>query len=142
MSTAKGLELLRTKYNLANGWRYGGGHQKRFFPDSENDKYYTLHDTYHTRYFRLLCETDLGINAQEYLDSKPQKDNCLCEHYIQENCFIYKKTGKNKYKIKVLGNCCIRRLELNGRRCSICHDVHRNRKHNYCNTCNEELSNR
>ena len=136
-STKEGLRLLRQVYTLENGWRYGGGHFKRVWPEPDA-VYYDLVPTRHTRYFMNLCN-EWGIDWEEYLENKKQKDNCICGHYIVENCFIYKIKNNGNPTIKVLGNCCINELDLNGRRCSLCFDKHKSRNHNYCSKCYKDF---
>jgi len=136
MSTKEGLALLARKYNRGNGWKYGGGNFLRIFPGDEDDLHYEYEETYHTRYFLKLCNT-WGVDGLEYLRNKKQKNYCVCGHKIKENCFIYKEVI-NGVKLQILGNCCIKKLQLEGRRCSICNEVHRNTKDNYCKTCRKE----
>ena len=138
MSTKEGLALIANVYCKENGWKYGGGHYYRRFPDKDDDTHYELEETCHTRYFFNLCNDTFHIDGHAYLDNKEQKEKCICEHDIWENCFIYKEYPNGRFKIKVLGNCCIKKLDLQGRRCSICNDVHRNIKDNYCNTCRKD----
>lgn len=139
MTTKEGLEKLKTKYNLQNGWKYGGGNLLRKFPDSEHSAYYDLEETNHSRYFRTLYWGKFKSDPQEFLDSIQQKDKCVCGHDIVENCFIYKENiYNNVWRYKVLGNCCIKKLKLDGRRCSICNGKHISRKDNYCKTCRRD----
>lgn len=138
MSTSEGLKKIATKYNLQNGWKYGGGNLKRVYPEDENAIHYDLVETNHSRYFRTLYRDKFKSDPQEFLDSLIQKDKCVCEHHIVENCFIYKEDIYGRWRFKVLGNCCIKKLQLDGRRCSICNEKHQSRKDNYCKTCRKE----
>lgn len=72
-------------------------------------------------------------------DFPSYKDKCICGQYIKQNCYISKKiNNKCVYNtIIVLGNCCIKRFEIDGRTCENCGDKHLNRKTNYCNACKE-----
>jgi len=60
------------------------------------------------------------------------EDKCICGHPIIKNCYI--TDGR---RILVLGSCCVEKFMPNGikRRCSECHQPHRNRKINKCNEC-------
>lgn len=139
-TTKEGLKLLKHVYTVENGWKYGGGHYKRVFPDSEDATHYELEETPHTKYFKMICN-DNGIDAEEYLANKPHKEKCICGHDIMENCFIYKKLKNGNVKIKVLGNNCIKELELSGRRCSICNEKHNSKNHNFCKDCKKNYDN-
>jgi len=138
MTTKEGLEKLRTKYNIQNGWKYGGGRRKKEFIHGLND--YQIVQTSHSRYFENMLRPqwvkDFGIEP-DYLPT--QKEKCICDHFISENCFIYKIVGK-QIKIRVIGNCCIKKFDLQGRRCQMCDAVHKNRKDNYCNECRVKVA--
>ena len=61
------------------------------------------------------------------------KDNCVCGHYIEENCFI-----TNDVDIIVLGNCCIKKFlpeNKSSRTCEKCKEPHKNHIVNRCNDC-------
>lgn len=63
-------------------------------------------------------------------------DKCLCEHPIQQNCFISKDFDINT--ILIVGNCCIKRfIKQSSKTCEVCQKSHRNSKTNYCNDCKE-----
>jgi len=67
---------------------------------------------------------------------QPHKEYCICDHYIQENCYVVDRRDKNK--IVVIGNCCIKRFlkkENQGRTCERCEKPHRSRKDNFCKEC-------
>jgi hypothetical protein len=134
MTTKEGLERLKLKYNRENGWKYGGGRRKRVYIHGLDE--YTIEETRHSRYYENhLRPSWLEQGVAITNDYFPRhKDKCLCDHPISENCYIYKKEGKN-IKIRVIGNCCIKKFDLQGRTCEICNAVHRNRKDNYCNDC-------
>ena len=54
------------------------------------------------------------------------ENNCVCGHYIKENCYI---TDKTKKELIILGNCCIKKFMKNsGRTCEDCGKPHRNKK--------------
>ena len=56
-------------------------------------------------------------------------DECVCGHFIQQNCYI--TDGK---QILVLGNCCIKKFNpKSSRTCEDCGNPHKNRKVNKCN---------
>jgi hypothetical protein len=89
-------------------WSYCGGDSKQ-----------------HWNYFKL-CNT--GSMKQP-----PHISQCVCYHEIVQNCYI---VNKEKNKILVIGNCCIKRFMKNsGRTCEQCGNPHRNRKQNRCNDC-------
>jgi len=62
------------------------------------------------------------------------RNKCVCEHDIQENCYV---TDHERKHIYVIGNCCIRRYLPNGTKsiCELCKACHKNRKSNLCNNC-------
>jgi hypothetical protein len=98
-------------YNLTyeeiknSGWKYCGGNQCR-----------------HLNYFRLVFKND---------ELPDEVDNCVCGHYITENCYI-----TDGIRLLVLGNCCIKKfIPKNTRTCSNCENPHKNRKVNKCNKC-------
>lgn len=108
--TKKFLEGLK-KYNLTyddiikSGWKYCGGDTGR-----------------HYNYYKI-CRKDADLPGH--------KDNCVCGHYIEENCYI-----TNGERILVLGNCCIKKfVPKHSRTCEECGVTHRNRKVNRCNAC-------
>ena len=93
-------------------YKYAGGNQGR-----------------HLNYSKLI---NLDTSKIEYTNS------CLCEHYIEENCYIKSSEEGLKPEILVLGNCCIKRFlskDSSGRSCGKCKKPHRNIKRNLCNCC-------
>ena len=139
MSTKEGLEKLRKKYNIQNGWKYGGGRRKKEYLHGLDD--YQIVETSHSRYFENMLRPqwikEYGLRPVDYLPT--EKEKCICEHFISENCFIYKNVG-NQIQIRVIGNCCIKKFDLQGRRCKVCDAVHKNRKDNYCNSCRKDIA--
>ena len=138
MTTKKGHDEMRRKYNKENGWRYGGGRQKKIKIAYDYSDYYV--STKHSKYY----ENDLrpqwnkeGFNCINYFPKK--KEYCLCGHWIKENCFIYRKRNERTIDIRVIGNCCITLFDLSGKHCKLCDSVHQNRKDNYCNNCRTEM---
>lgn len=103
-----------TKEEIQSGmWRYCGGDQSR-----------------HRQYFSLF------FNKKR--DLEEHKSNCVCGHYIEENCYI-----TNGEDILVLGNCCIKKFlpkNCSGRTCRVCKCTHRNRKDNLCHNCRKKTS--
>jgi hypothetical protein len=139
MSTKEGLEKLKLKYNTANGWKYGGGARKRVYIHGLDE--YTIEETSHSKYYENhkrpeWLEQGVAITNDYY---PKHKDECICEHHISENCYIYKKEKKN-IQIRVIGNCCIKKFGVGGKRCKICDTVHKNRKDNYCNSCRKDVA--
>jgi hypothetical protein len=100
----KGLELRGLDYDdVVNNWKYCGG-------DSGS----------HNNYF-MLCYSSEKRPANE--------DRCVCEHPIQENCYI-----TNGELFLVVGNCCIKKFMVkSGRTCEECGSPHKNRNVNLCN---------
>lgn len=107
----KGLENYNLTYDdiIKSGWKYCGGRNGS-----------------HLNYFKLCCKND---------DLPCQVDECVCGHYIKENCYI--TDGK---RILVLGNCCIKKfIPKSSRTCQLCGEPHKNRIVNRCNTCRKGL---
>lgn len=85
-----------------------------------------------TDYFNLFFDMNPPIQPDH-------KSECICEHKIQNNCYITDKRNKRN-SIIVVGNCCMKRfLPYSGRTCSVCSSAHKNRKDNYCNDCRNNL---
>ena len=108
----KGLQ----KYNLnvedIKKFKYCGGNQGR-----------------HYNYFKLFFEETLKKNPGWYPELK---NECICDHHIQENCYIINNSGL----ILTIGNCCIKKFILKKyRTCEICECPHKNRIVNKCNDC-------
>ena len=81
-----------------------------------------------SRHYKYYC-----LRFPEY-DFPPYQEECVCEHKIVENCYIY---SEDKGFV-IIGNCCIKRFmnaEYAGRTCDKCKAVHRNTKYNLCNKC-------
>ena len=85
------------------------------------------------------CGGDSGRHWNYFLmcNTKPRQpahvDQCICGHAIRENCFIQ---NREKTRILVLGNCCIKRFVKNaGRTCEVCGASHRSRQANRCSRC-------
>ena len=70
------------------------------------------------------------------IEELPEHVNeCLCGHYIEENCYIIDEVRRPDQVI-ILGNCCIKKFIVkSGRTCKICGNSHRNRKVDKCNEC-------
>lgn len=112
------IEGLRLKYNLSyeyvkENFIYCGGDTGR-----------------HLNYFKIFFKEKLNKTPKWF----PKKsNNCVCGHYIQENCLI---VDKNTNVIINVGNCCIKRfIPKNTRTCEICNNPHNNRIVNRCNDC-------
>ena len=118
------------KYNLtleeinSGKFTYAGGNGAHWVGFNPN-KTLEYHRNAHYKYFEL--------RFPEY-EFPEQRFECVCEHAITENCYIY-----NEEKgFLVLGICCIKRFmtpELTGRTCEKCKRPHKNRKWNLCNDC-------
>lgn len=68
-------------------------------------------------------------------DFLPEKDYCLCSHFIVENCYIENILTN---ELVIVGNCCIKKFlpsENASRTCGICKQPHKNRTNNLCNQC-------
>lgn len=105
----EGLEKYNLTYEEIKDWKYAGGNKGR-----------------HYNYFVMIC----GDNAKPL----PHTNNCVCNHYIEENCYI-----RNGNDFLILGNCCIKKfIPMNTRTCKYCNSPHRNRKNNICNGCRKK----
>ena len=103
----KGLEDRGYTYDEIKYWKYCGGNKGS-----------------HLNYY-MLCFNGLPTPKKE--------EYCVCNHLIEENCYI---TDKDKKKILVIGNCCIKKFIYKcSRTCEICGETHKNRKINRCNDC-------
>jgi hypothetical protein len=69
------------------------------------------------------------------------KYECICDHHIICNCFIYSKSQDILLNI---GKCCNKRFNDNTtkRFCEICNIEHKNTKNNVCNECRKTLYNK
>jgi hypothetical protein len=96
--------------DIKNGnWKYCGGNRGS-----------------HLKYYKLCFKND---------DLPIHSDYCICEHFIEENCYI-----TNGNEILILGNCCIKRfIQKSSRTCDNCGIQHRNRKVNKCNDCRKYI---
>lgn len=106
---------------------------------------------WHYKYYGGRDNNDCGKQHLTYWEQchlpnevfPPIENECLCEHWINENCFI-KYIGANPEglnKILVIGNCCIKKYlpkELQGKTCNRCGLPHRNRKDNFCKECRKK----
>jgi hypothetical protein len=110
----KGLQEYNLTYNdiIKNNWKYCGGDSGR-----------------HHNYYKLCYPND---------DQPPHENECICGHFIEENCYI--TDGKEKL---VLGNCCIQKfIPKSSRTCETCGKPHKNRKVNKCNNCRIGICNK
>ena len=65
-----------------------------------------------------------------------KKRNCLCDHPIEENCYLSKDFDYDT--LLIVGNCCITKfIDHSSRTCLNCSAPHKNRLLNYCNDCKE-----
>lgn len=106
-------------YCREKNWIYFGG-----------GSYTTSYDkspTHHWNYFQLAWPDHFKTQP-----NIPVEEACVCNTPIQQQCYVLNKVTK---EVVVMGNCCIRKMELSGRTCSICNAIHRNRKDNLCNDC-------
>ena len=115
MTTPAGLrrieKLLRDK-----NWIYAGGEPRKG-------------NQYHYNYW-VLFYTGKGWCSR----TPTWVNHCICDHKILFNCWIFNTETK---RMKVLGNCCIKKFGLDGRRCQVCNEKHKNRKDNLCNDCRD-----
>ena len=110
----EGLKNYNLTFDEILNWKYCGGDQKN-----------------HLNYFKLYHK----ISEDQDFSLPLHADKCVCDHPIKENCYI-----TNGKKIIVLGNCCIKKFAVGGKRCKICDTVHKNRKDNYCNSCRKDVA--
>ena len=90
--------------------------------DMANWKYYGGNRGRHFNYWKI--SRDEGENLPEHTNK------CICDHYIQENCYI-----TDDSEILILGNCCIKKfISKSGRTCGICGEPHQNTSVNRCGT--------
>jgi hypothetical protein len=76
----------------------------------------------HNRYFKLCYKEE---------DRPAHCNYCLCDHYIEENCYI---TDGSQFI--VLGNCCIKKfIPKCTRTCEDCGKPHKTRTVNKCADC-------
>jgi len=71
----------------------------------------------------------------EMMNTDLKTDMCLCGHIIKNHMYIQDK--KDKSKIIVLGNICIKKYKGKQRHCN-CGNLHKNRKDNFCNDCRKK----
>jgi hypothetical protein len=86
---------------------------------------------------QLLDKPNRHLNywmiANRNIDLPDCVENCICGHFILENCYIENITTG---EVLVLGNCCIKRfIPKSGRTCAKCGNPHRRRKINLCFDC-------
>ena len=110
------------EYSRDNNWIYFGG-----------DKHKTAYDNLGTHY-KYFCQ--ISKDYFGYLHYIPHNDRCVCNHVIYQNCYIYNTSLK---EFAVIGNCCIKKFNLQGKTCSMCEATHKNRKDNYCNDCRKVI---
>jgi hypothetical protein len=114
--------LLINRYADDKEWIYFGGNPKDEYSDDHDGK-----ASHHANYFLQSSQQYLGCTP--YV---PKEHHCLCGVAIKQNCFIF---NKKTHEIKVIGNCCIKKFNLQGRTCFDCGAIHKNRKDNMCNEC-------
>tara|TARA_B110000208_G_C11672750_1_gene395850 strand:+ start:287 stop:955 length:669 start_codon:yes stop_codon:yes gene_type:complete len=75
-------------------------------------------------------------NDNEIPDYPEDEDKCKCGHSITQQCYI---TNIHTDEVLVLGSTCINKFIPDGmkKKCNKCGNVHKNRKKNLCNTCQE-----
>ena len=118
--TLKFRQGLWDKYGLKekdlHDWQYAGG---------EWNKNQPWHLAFKEK-FEINCEWPAPV------------DRCVCDVEIKFLCYI---ANRKRDVVIITGRCCIDKfLGPNRRRCEICNEPHRNRKHNMCTEC-RKLSN-
>ena len=96
--------------------------------DLKNEKYHYIGSDKNTHNFKLLFA---GKPLPEH------KCKCLCDHDIDENCYIINK-NKCYDSIIIVGNVCrLRYMNNIGKKmlCEKCDVEHKNRSFNLCNDC-------
>ena len=106
------------RFTRDKDWIYFGGAEKK-----------TAYDTIGTHY-KYFCQRWKDFFRKQ--PKVPYEDRCVCNHVITQNCYILNTETKD---IKIIGNCCIKKFGLQGKTCSLCNAIHKNRKDNYCNDC-------
>ena len=96
-----------TYEDVKQNWKYAGGDTGR-----------------HSNYYDM---------AFSHLQEPEYTDRCVCDHVIQENCYITDGTD-----MIAIGNCCIKKfMNKSGRTCDKCGEPHKNRVVNRCNICRQ-----
>jgi len=106
------------EFTKDNNWIYFGGDQNK-----------TAYDNVGTHY-KYFCQ--ISTDYFGHIKHIPHDDRCVCNHKIFQNCYIY-NTKTDEFR--VIGNCCIKKFNLQGKTCSRCKAPHKNRKDNYCKDC-------
>jgi hypothetical protein len=106
-------------YKRDKGWIYFGGGIHVTIHDKDVRNHYNYFIDRWPDYFR-------------FKPCVPVEERCVCLTKISQQCYIINIKTKD---IVVLGNCCIRRFGLNGKTCSMCNAVHKNRSDNFCKDC-------
>jgi len=109
-------------YKDNKDWIYFGGGEYHTHYDKTNGR--------HNRYFHL--------SWPHYFDEQPSppvEERCVCNHHIEQQCYILNVKTKD---IVIIGNCCILKFGLQGRKCGECGADHKNRKDNLCNDCRKK----
>ena len=63
---------------------------------------------------------------------------CVCGHWIEKQCWIYRLDCPLGIHVLTLGNCCIKNYfpkDFKSKRCEVCSTAHKNRKDNVCKMC-------
>lgn len=118
----EGLKKYNLTYDEIKDWKYCGGQGESSLTLDEQ----MVHKKHRSRieYFRLCFPNrELPI----------YRDECICGHYIEDNCFITNGTD-----ILVIGNCCLKRfIPKYKKSCERCGEFHKNKINNLCNNCRE-----
>jgi hypothetical protein len=88
---------------------------------------------------QLIGETKYAVLrgiTPEMMHNDLETGMCLCGHIIKNHMYIQDK--KDKSKIIVLGNICIKKYKGKQRHC-FCGNLHKNRKDNLCNDCRKKI---
>ena len=64
----------------------------------------------------------------------PHSSKCACGHVITKNCHI---RNLNTNEIKVVGNCCIKKWNIE-KKCIKCNEAHHRRDYIICGSCEKE----
>ena len=109
---------LTDEFILKSGYTYFGG-----------DRSY-----HHDNFIEMMAELPRHIRVPFH------EDQCLCGHYIEEQCYIRKGN-----RVLVIGNDCIERFQKLSkykveRQCELCNKKHKNTKINRCIKCRDRCS--
>lgn len=122
-----GLEERGIKYqDLMTDWKYVGGDGGSRGNSMKNYQMKKIHQANY--------KFNYGDN-----DYPPLDEECVCGHYIQENCYLARKDDIST--MMIVGSCCIRRFmgsDTMKRKCIKC-DANTQCKNRICGKCEDKV---